>query len=51
VTLPGAVDGLGEAEIVRLPDGHAVAVQQVAAEQQVPDGQQAVVCWQQTGVT
>jgi hypothetical protein len=33
---------LGDAVIVRLPDGQAVAVQQVPEVQQVPVGQQAV---------
>jgi hypothetical protein len=47
-TLRPAVSGFAEEVIVRLPDGHGVAVQQlpdvqqVPAVQQVPDGQQAV---------
>lgn len=42
-TLRPAVEGLADEVIVRLPDGHGVAVQHVPEVQQVPDAQQMVV--------
>ena len=47
--LVGSVDGLGEAEMVRLPGRHGVDVQQPADGQHVVGVQQVLASVQQAG--